>query len=440
MNLIDRVGKYVIFIFIFTFAFTGLILFLILYNVVNLRQSTQWVDHTYAVINELEEVFSTIQSAEIAQHNYLLSGNKTYLSQFNNAKNGTTNTLEQVTLLTSDNMSQQEKNKNLYSLVNTHFGILQQEIDEYNKNQTPVMRDNNYTQEENSLNNTRKALNIMEASENSLLQSRENTMTSIYAVVYVIAIAGGVFTLSLIFLAYYLVTLELNRRKTIEDNKDEFISMASHELKTPITSLKLFMEVVNRKLDKGDTVTAKNYIAKVDTQVNKLTKLISDLLDISRVQTGKMRIEKEMFNIDALIDETVETVADNVKKHEIEIEGSVTRTIEGDRYRIGQVVTNLLTNAIKYSPNGGKIIINSTSKDGFAVVSVKDSGIGIDKKYHHKIFDRLYQISDNKKSTYPGLGIGLYVCKEIIELHKGKIWVESEKGKGSTFSFSLPFS
>ncbi len=233
---------------------------------------------------------------------------------------------------------------------------------------------------------------------------------------------------------------DITERMMVERRKDEFISMTSHELKTPITSLKGFTHVLQRRLAKQGDEQGVHYLGRMDAQLDKLTTLISDLLDISRMQSGKLALRAEQFELDALIHETVENVQAATSTHQLLIEGRTGAEVFGDKERLGQVYINLLTNAIKYSPRADKVIVR-LFRDGDleqAIVSVQDFGIGIDKTHHEKIFERFYQVTDPEEKTYPGLGIGLYISNEIVARHHGRMWVESNKGKGATFFVALP--
>jgi len=233
---------------------------------------------------------------------------------------------------------------------------------------------------------------------------------------------------------------DITERMMVERRKDEFISMTSHELKTPVTSLKGFTNVLQRRLTKQGDTQGLHYLARMDAQLDKLTTLISDLLDISRMQSGKLLLRAEPFDLDALIDETVENVQVATSTHEILVEGRTGAQVFGDKERLGQVYVNLLTNAIKYSPRADKVLVRLfRDRDAQqAIVSVQDFGIGIDKTHHEKIFERFYQVTDPEEKTYPGLGIGLYISSEIVARHHGRMWVESSKMKGSTFYVALP--
>lgn len=233
-------------------------------------------------------------------------------------------------------------------------------------------------------------------------------------------------------------TSDITEQKELEKRKDEFISMASHELKTPITSLKGFANVLQRRLSKQGDDQGLVYLAKMDRQVNRLTQLITDLLDISKMQTGKLIYREERFDLSLLIQEVMENLQETTLTHQLCLEETRQAEVFGDRDRIGQVLINLLTNAIKYSPGADRVLVRLTTDANSAIVSVQDFGIGIAEDQQQKIFERFYQVTNEEEKTYPGLGIGLYLSSEIIKRHHGHIWVESSKRAGATFSISLP--
>lgn len=234
------------------------------------------------------------------------------------------------------------------------------------------------------------------------------------------------------------ITRDITEQIRIEQEKSDFLSMASHELKTPLTSMKMFIELLGRMLDPTELDKAKYFVNRVHDQTNQLVELTNDLLDVSRIETGKLRLNIEEFHLDALVRETVEAITTSTRTHKLILKDTTPLPIHADRYRIFQVLINLLTNAIKYSPAGKDIVISVEKNHQSAIVHVQDFGIGISKGHLEKIFDRLYQVNEPKEKTYPGLGLGLYISKEIVSRHEGKIWVESAKGKGSIFSFTLP--
>lgn len=234
------------------------------------------------------------------------------------------------------------------------------------------------------------------------------------------------------------IIVDITQQKELEARKDDFVNMASHELKTPITSMKLYMDVLMNRVKGYKDERIERPLINIKTQTNRLQKLVEDLLDVSRLQTGKLSFTKEEFRLDTLIDETIEVLQATTKKQTLTIVKEEPVIIYADKFRIYQVITNLITNAIKYSAGKDAIDIQVYKENDTAIVTVKDYGIGISKDQQDKIFERLYQVTDDTEKTFPGFGMGLYISKEIVVRHKGKIWVESEKGKGSTFYISIP--
>lgn len=176
----------------------------------------------------------------------------------------------------------------------------------------------------------------------------------------------------------------------------------------------------------------------MDGQLNKLTELITYLLDVSTIQKGQLHLNLTKLNFDELIDETIEELQRTTTTHTLIKEGQIKRLIRGDKNRLTQVVRNLLTNAIKYSPNADKVVVSCETLSDKVVISITDFGIGIPKDEQRKIFDPLYRTRGVKKEQFAGLGLGLYITREIIKKHGGHIKLQSRVGKGSTFTFDLP--
>lgn len=230
-------------------------------------------------------------------------------------------------------------------------------------------------------------------------------------------------------------------QKETEDlvyRRDEFFSIASHELKTPVTSLKAYTQLLLMDAEGGGDSQQKNMLQRMDIQINKLTSLINDLLDTSKIENGHLVYNKEVFSLKDLVKETIAHLKPASLDNELIFQNNADANINADRDRIGQVLNNFLTNAMKYAPDGKKIIIALNREDGKVICSVQDFGKGIVAEEQEKIFERFYRITGHNLNTFPGLGLGLFICKEIIEKHGGKIGLISERGKGSTFYFELP--
>jgi PAS domain S-box-containing protein len=233
---------------------------------------------------------------------------------------------------------------------------------------------------------------------------------------------------------------DIHDKKIAEQQKDEFISIASHELKTPVTSIKGFTQILLMKFEKEGNNEAADLLSRMDNQVNKLTKLIIDLLDATKIENGQLKFAKENFDFNELVMEVSEEMQRTTESHEIKANLTDTKMVSGDRNRIGQVIINLVSNAIKYSPNAKEVIITSTVEKNNIKLCVKDFGIGIPEEKIANVFDRFFRVGGDKQYTFPGLGLGLFISSEIIKRHNGKITVQSTLKKGSTFCFTLPLN
>lgn len=232
--------------------------------------------------------------------------------------------------------------------------------------------------------------------------------------------------------------LDISERKRLDRRKDEFIGAASHELKTPLTVIKAFSQILQKRFEKSNDRQNEYFARNIDDQVSRLTNLVNDLLDVSKIQAGKVKYNYDIFDLDALVRKTVVDFQYVTRTHQIERQGEAGRKLYGDEERVHQVLVNLLSNAIKYSPNADRIIVSTENNNDNVVVSVRDFGLGVSESNKENIFERFYTGREKEKRNIPGFGMGLYICKEIIKGHGGELWVESKRGKGSTFYFSLP--
>ena len=232
--------------------------------------------------------------------------------------------------------------------------------------------------------------------------------------------------------------LDVTDRKKAEERKSDFVGIVSHELKTPLTSMGAYLQLLQMKAEKaGDSYQA-NALRKANKQVAKMSRMVHSFLTISRIKDGKIHLEAETFNLNDLAAEIREESNEIYPNHQINLKCSGTYQVYADRDKIGQVITNFISNAVKYAPESHVIDLHCFLADGQPALSVTDYGPGISPQHQQKVFDRYYRVEDTHTKTILGFGIGLYLCSEIIQRHKGRIWVESELSNGSTFSFSLP--
>ncbi len=239
---------------------------------------------------------------------------------------------------------------------------------------------------------------------------------------------------------YVQIQHDITERKRLEQLQEVFLTTAAHELKTPITVLKLISQSRLVKAKKSNTRGRDlRELKMIDNEIKSITTLVNDLLDSSRIKTGKLRLLYEKFDLIKLIRHNARKMRIYANIHKIDIKNMPKELfINADQHRIEQVLVNLISNAIKYSP--GKTIIDMSvhPEKKKVIVAVRDNGAGIPKNHQKRIFDLFYQINKMSKSSRTGFGLGLYISKQIIKRHKGRLWVESELGKGSTFYFSLP--
>jgi len=232
---------------------------------------------------------------------------------------------------------------------------------------------------------------------------------------------------------------EIEFRKEAEHKKDEFISIASHELKTPLTSVKGYIQLLQRSLNKDDKSMAQNHLNKASIQLEKLNDLIVDLLDISKIESGKLKFNMQSFCVDSMVNNAIEMLQQSNPDFKITKLGKTNVMVYGDEMRLEQVVINFITNAIKYAPGTNQVNVTINIKDEKLFLSVKDFGIGISEEQQKKIFEKFYRVEETS-NRFNGLGIGLYICSEIIARHGGTIGVNSVPNEGSEFYFIVPIT
>jgi PAS domain S-box-containing protein len=232
--------------------------------------------------------------------------------------------------------------------------------------------------------------------------------------------------------------LDNSARKELEQRKDAFISMASHELRNPLTILKLQTTMLHRQLARQGMQASAPALSGMEAQINTITRLVEELLDVSRIQAGRLEYLQETVDLDAMLREIADTMQQTHPSHRILVHGAVRASLLGDRDRLAQVFTNLLSNAIKYSPDAQTVEMDLSASPETATIRVRDYGLGIPREQRDKIFERFYRAADPQRRAIPGLGMGLYIVAEIVKRHGGTITVDSEVGKGSMFQVTLP--
>ncbi len=226
--------------------------------------------------------------------------------------------------------------------------------------------------------------------------------------------------------------------KALDKRKDDFISTATHELKNPVMSIRLFAEVVERQTKKtGDRIGLES-IRELNVQLDRLTALMNYLLDVAKIQQAKLKLHKTFFDVNEFIKEVIAVVKGISIGHILHFTKNTNKEMYADRQRVIQVLTNLISNAIKYSDKNSKVIVKSAHNKKSIIISIQDFGFGIPKSEQKLIFNRFYRANSAIENNISGIGLGLYVAIQIIKAHQGRMWVKSAADKGSTFYFSIP--
>lgn len=253
-----------------------------------------------------------------------------------------------------------------------------------------------------------------------------------------LSITGG-FGVSDVSKSYFSgIVIDITEQKQNDLRRSKFIGMVSHELKTPLTALKAYVQMLNNWARKQKDSFSIGALSKVEKQVKKMLNMINGLLNLSGAEAGKIHLTKQPFDLDALIRDVIEETLFMTGTHEIVMAPCETIRVNADHDKIEQVLVNLLSNAAKYSGKEDPISITCALQDNKVTVAVQDKGMGISPQNVEKLFLPHYRVESKETEKIEGFGIGLYLCAEIIHRHGGKIWVESEIGKGSEFKFTLP--
>lgn len=246
---------------------------------------------------------------------------------------------------------------------------------------------------------------------------------------------GNAIATSIFLVQGFIISMISEAKRSADKQKDEFIAFASHELKNPLTVMKMSNNLLQEMSKDIKDKKFIEYLLKIDNYIDKVTSLINDLLDLTKIESGKLSLNKEIIDVDGLIRNIVKDQQLVTSTHRIILKGKISKKIFADKIRIGQVISNMITNAIKYSPGKTKIIVAIKNKKNVIAISVQDFGVGLTEKEQSKVFERYYRVSDNAEQ---GLGLGLYISQQIARLHNGKIGLRSKPGRGSMFFLQIP--
>jgi signal transduction histidine kinase len=256
----------------------------------------------------------------------------------------------------------------------------------------------------------------------------------------VIVVAEGL-VVSIIFLIGNFIIRQIEEMAKLNKLKSEFVSVASHQLRTPLAAIRWETELLLSKLDKGLSEKQCKSINTVNILATRMTRLVNDLLDVTKIDQGRMILRKERVDVAETVDEVVDILLPLVKAKKMNIVVKKKNKILSalsDQEKIKLVIENLISNSIKYTKSRGKIEISLSKNAGFVVFSIRDNGVGIPKSQQRHIFSKFFRSDNIVKYQTEGTGLGLYIAKSIVEQSGGRVWFQSREDVGSVFNFSLP--
>jgi signal transduction histidine kinase len=436
------------------------------------RDHAHWVSQSNIVLAQLATLTTDLDDAENAVHSYVITGDTSYLQPYSGAPARLNSELAQLTGLMADNHAQQQRALALKPLIAADLADLQTTMTLRQASQTvEAMAQVASGQGKRAMDHTRALLGQMQATENALLHSRDVSASGALRATAITLALAGLIDLWLLGTVLVLVRKSLLLREQVaieraraetqaqlltleETNRrmSDFMSMASHELRNPLTSAKANVQQMERLLhrtadaqsevEESQVTRLRELAARAERQMNRQDRLVSDLLDLSRIQAGKLSMRPEFCDLAAIARDTVQEQRTlNGGRHiELTVAPDGELRIRADADRIGQVLTNYLTNALKYSPRESpvEVVVERRGKNAYA--AVRDRGPGLPPDEQHRIWERFHRAQGVEvlSGTGIGLGLGLYISRTIIRRHGGKVGVESTPGSGSTFWLTLP--
>ncbi len=430
------------------------------YEITGFNEDQKWTQHTHQVIEQSDAIEKSMLNIETGSRGYVITGNPALLEPFNSGISQVKSQIDSIRTLTADNPIEQSNIEKLTTAIEEKIKISSNMV-----NLTEIgdvasaVKDINSLKGKRTMDEIRQDINNIKNEENNLLIKRADlTQSAAQNTVYVI-ILGSLIAIAITgittFTTYRKIQqnnkferdniklhLETEKLKEIDKIKGELSAMVSHELKTPLVVIGGYAEMLREEGVIGNlNKEQRDAVDTINSQVTKLERLISDVLDAQKMDLKRMKYNKKQFEVDKFMDEQIHIhskIMDDKKTHFNNSTSEKIRLVS-DPDRLSQVFANLIKNAVDFVPvNDGSIEINAQNKNGQVIFYVKDNGSGIPKEKQEDLFKKFYQIDSSLKRSHGGTGLGLVICKGIVEALGGKIWIESEVGKGTTIWFSIP--
>jgi signal transduction histidine kinase len=417
-------------------------------SLIQIQNDFNWVTSTRDVLLNLSYFFSSLKDAEMGQRGFLLTGQERYLEPYKYVEKGVKSHFESLRIIAADNIAQQTRIDMCEKLVTKKLQELQKLITLQKDKGPEAAKDMILTGTGKQIMEEIQALvQEMDKEERALLDQRSKSIAvrikldaAVKTAAIIILLISAILIISRISYLFRIYKKAMAKQMELVDMKSDFVSNVSHELRTPLKAIRESISIVLDESAGHVNDEQKKFLTVSKRNVDRLAKLINDVLDFQKLGAGKTKLDARNNNMNEVVKEVYELMLQPAKKKGLSFTmkpDSQLPKIKFDRDKIIQVLTNIVNNAIKFTEKGAVTI--TTSMEGNALyVSVQDAGPGIAEKDLSKIFNRFEQASRAKHKKVNGVGLGLAISKDIIRLHKGKIRAESEFGKGATVWFSLP--
>ena len=426
--------------FVIVLALLGVVGVVSQRTIAGLIDDSQWVTHTHVVLELLQRISFQITQAEASVRGYVLTGNERFESQYLADKADLPRLIDELHTQTLDNPADQKDIALLDSLLGERFALMDQGIQtrkaEGLNAVLALSRNNRGLQLSSQISGL---IAEMRGEEDRLLAQRNARAQESARRTFLVALLALCLAMAAVAASVFLIFRDLTRRRELERMKSEFVSVVSHELRTPLTSIHGSLGLLASGALAGSAEQGKRMLEIAVSNTDRLIRLINDVLDVEKLESGAIQIRPEPCKSGELIRNAWEVMRSMAHKHDVTLRiiGS-SATIFADPDRMVQCLTNLISNAIKFSEPNGVVTIRTAPLAHHLRFEVSDQGRGIPLNKQESIFERFHQVDASDSQKKGGTGLGLAICRSIVQQHGGKIWVESELGKGSTFFFTIP--
>ncbi|MEO8594273.1 MAG: ATP-binding protein [Candidatus Solibacter sp.] len=440
----------------------------LLVNTQRLLGNSARVTQTYRVISRIDDLRTALADAARTSRGYVMTGSTARLNSYKQTQGQINQTVADLRGLTAEHPGQQQRIALIARPLAGFLGFHQHLIDLRSAGRQADATQLALSGEEQMLDHGAEDLLLeMKTDEVARLQNRTSKLEGAVVGFTAVLFGGFILSLGILYLVYRHLRNEVSARQRSEQKlsqagvelqaanqqladrnqeverasrmKSEFLSRMSHEFRTPLNGITGYSELLAEESAGPLNETQKRFLGHIEKGATHLLELISEILDLSRIESGRIEIQRENIRFSEALAEVAPALRPLAAAKNIELdERAQSVVVCADRVRLKQILFNLLSNAVKFTAQGGQVWVESSTDHQYVTVSVCDTGIGIPGEEQEAIFEEFYQVRANKSSFSEGTGLGLAITKKLVVLHGGKIWVESEQGKGSRFSFTLP--